>query len=459
MVLNRKIYTILIFGLLISFAYSFLTVIKFDKYNKSNNHLMVRGDIQLIWEEASDFKKDFFERDKNIFEAGKEYTRTYLPSKILAFYSQIFNLKILNENNLVGINNYGKIFYLFFQSLIYYFSIFYFFIKFKYYTQDNIVAYYSLFFLSIEPTILQWHSSFWTESFYLSIQNFLLGFVLDKKKTLPKYFIIGLIFGLMFLQKTVAVFLIFFFIFFVFINEKSKKLLKISFLLFGYSLIIFFIIQNNYVKTDKRYIMPLQTKDAHYASLIPMIYEKNKNYEEFKKLINDEEEWKKSTNYNYQNYSDIIKFYEYKQSKAIDIMLKNKIIVIEIYLKKIFHHALLNPVQVYYWHEYNNSKYENIEYHLSEDKKKWLFWRIIYSVAVYLIMLLGLIKIFTDQKDKNYYFFILLIIFYYVFMLGWLGNTRYFITSYILLSVFFGHGASLAIRYLKKYYYLSINKK
>ena len=46
---------------------------------------MIRGDLNLIWHEAVSFKKDLLSR-KKIFGNGIEYTRTFLPSKIVAFY-------------------------------------------------------------------------------------------------------------------------------------------------------------------------------------------------------------------------------------------------------------------------------------------------------------------------------------------------------------------------------------
>ena len=56
-------------------------------------------------EEAETFKRDFFEQDKSFLESGKEYTRTYLPSKILAIYSKIFNVNLYEnyEKNIVAI--------------------------------------------------------------------------------------------------------------------------------------------------------------------------------------------------------------------------------------------------------------------------------------------------------------------------------------------------------------------
>ena len=49
---------------------------------------MIMGDIKLIWTEAEELKRDLYD-GKNYFNSGRKYTRTYLPSKILALYSHI----------------------------------------------------------------------------------------------------------------------------------------------------------------------------------------------------------------------------------------------------------------------------------------------------------------------------------------------------------------------------------
>ena len=113
------------------------------------------------------------------------------------------------------------------------------------------------------------------------------------------------------------------------------------------------------------------------------------------------------------------------------------------------HHALLNPVQNYYWQEYNKQKYD-VEYHLSVDKEKWLIWRIVYSFLIYSIVLVGLFGIVKYNHKLKFHFFLLLIVIYYAFMLGWAGNTRYFTPSIIILSIFFGNGIYSILNFYKK---------
>ena len=82
---NKSLIYIFLIGILISSLYATYNINKFEK-NEKNGHLMIRGDINLVWREAYAFKKDLIEK-KNFFGNGIFYTRTFLPSKTIALYS------------------------------------------------------------------------------------------------------------------------------------------------------------------------------------------------------------------------------------------------------------------------------------------------------------------------------------------------------------------------------------
>ncbi len=452
---KNKFFLIMLMGFFLSTSYSIYTVNNFDKINlKKNSHLMIRGDLKLVWKEANIFKNDYFVKNKKYFESGLEYNRTYLPSKLLAIYSQISNHEFFEdtEHNRVSVG--GKLNYLLFQSLIFYIALFYFYRKLKLFLNNDNLSFYIVSFLSLEPTILQWHSTFWTESIYFTLQILLLSFILDKNISYIKFIKIGTILGLMYFQKTVTIFLFVPIIIYFLLIKLKKKFFYISLLSLTYALFLGFLCLDNYKKTDIAYILPSQTKDAHYLYIIPSILKeinKNFNYSEYKDSI--EKDWKNSNDFNENNFKDLYDFYNFKQSTAIRIMLENKIITTKIYIKKILHHSLLNPIQTFYWHEYNKSQYDK-EYFLSDDKKKWLLFRIIYSIIFFSIIVLGLLKVFRSSFNIKFHLLILFGIIYYSFMLGWVGNTRYFMPSWIFFSIFFGMGIcaieDIYINYKKK---------
>ena len=85
-----------------------------------------------------------------------------------------------------------------------------------------------------------------------------------------------------------------------------------------------------------------------------------------------------------------------------------------------------------------------------KTKKKLLKYRIVYSLFIFTIILFGLKRIITQKKNILFYLLICTLIAYFTLMLGWIGYTRYFMPSLILLSVFFGNGVSSILDLLKK---------
>ena len=85
----------------------------------------------------------------------------------------------------------------------------------------------------------------------------------------------------------------------------------------------------------------------------------------------------------------------------------------------------------------------------SETHKSEIIYRIIYTVILYIVMLIG---IFHSFKNINKIFIstLLLLAIYPIFVLGWMGANRYFVPSLIYLSVFFGNGM-VSILNIKKF--------
>ena len=445
----KSIYLSILIGIFIS---SFLAIVNLSMFDKldGEKHLMIVGDINLIWQEAEELKNDIIE-GKNYFESGIEYTRTYLPSKILVIYSSLIGSDLFQDPEKKIVSTGDKFYFLLFQIILYYSSILFFYKALKkFYIEDKIPNIIVLF-LCFEPTILQYHISFWTESIYCSLLIILLTLIIDKDSSYSKIILTGFILGLMYLQKTVSIFLFLPVIFYLLISIKQKKIYKVLMLLTVYLSVIIFLGFHNYKKTGIFYILPIQTKDAHYSYILPQIFEKNNNLEKIKDFKSRvENDWKNQHGFDENSFKDFYEFNSFKQKIALREMLNNKLITVQIYIKKIFHHILLNPVQSYYWHEYNKQNYE-IEYHLSADKENWLKWRIIYSFFVYAIVFAGFFNIIKYNHKLKFHFFLILILLYYAFMLGWVGNTRYFTPSIIILSIFFGNGIYSILNYIKKY--------
>jgi hypothetical protein len=445
---NKTLIIILFLGFVFSILYSLFNLKYFDKNQNLNNHLMIRGDISLIWQESHLFKEDLIENHK-IIGAGKEYTRTFLPSKILSIFYLIFDEEFYQDYKKKIILIGGKFKYLFFQIIIFFGSLIFFYKNLVKYYKDKNLSLFTVSFLALDPNIIQWHGTFWTESIFFSLQLILLSLIIKERKSYSIFFIIGILLGISFLQKTVAIFLFFFVIIFLIFDEKKKKILKNLILLSGFVFVLSYLAFDNYKKTGVAYIMPLQTKTAHYIYVVGNIVSKNEGNIERLKI--EEERWKKKNDYDKSNFKSNLDYLNFIQEQALKVMLENKTETIKIYIRNSLSYLILNPLQTYFWHKYNDQIYKNQEFHLSEEAERYFYIKLIYSLLVYSIIALGLFRIYINRFKINFHLLILCFVFYFTFMLGWVGNSRYFMPSLIFLSVFFGNGlAQLKIFFQNK---------
>jgi len=197
---------IILLGILINLIASILYVKNFDQNiiveNKYKNQ-MIKSDIASYNLNAAKILNNFKNKER-IF--NQEYYRSFLPQILIAIYYGVSNQEIIEnqysidlekEKEIVFKTNNGKTGFFFLQILIYFIAIYFFYKVLLNHFPKN----YSLLvlgFLSIEPTINQYHSSFFTESIYISLIIVLLSLTLLKKKNLKIFFSIGFILGLIY---------------------------------------------------------------------------------------------------------------------------------------------------------------------------------------------------------------------------------------------------------------------
>ena len=197
--LKNNWFLILLFTLfLISISNNFYQIKLFDKYEGSkkapNKHLMITGDIGDFWNEANQIDKEI-QQGKNYFETGGEYRRPYLPSRIFYLFSSFFEKNLITDSGKVFIGT-EKVLILIFQSLFYYSLLFVLYKsilkKIPRFNSQIIIL-----FLACEPTIFQYHSSFWSESIFFSLQLIILIYMFKNHYSIYSL----LLFGLMNLVK------------------------------------------------------------------------------------------------------------------------------------------------------------------------------------------------------------------------------------------------------------------
>ena len=184
--------------------------------------------------------------------------------------------------------------------------------------------------------------------------------------------------------------------------------------------------------------------------LIPQIYEKTSQSKSLQKLKDSEIEWKIENDYSDDNFHSVYKLRKFQQEKVLEIILDNKITTLQIYLKKTINHLVINPMQTFYWHKYNQKKYNQVEFHLSEESKKYFIFKISYSILFYIIIFMGIFETFRNRYKLKFHLLVFFLVLYLIFMLGWIGNSRYFMPSVIFLSIFFGQGVHFFINLKNK---------
>ena len=305
--------------------------------------------------------------------------------------------------------------------------------------------------ISFEPTILQWHSSFWSESIYLSMFILLLGKLINVNDNFMKNIFIGLLIGIMFAQRSASFLLIVPILIFYIINFK-KKINPCFFLLIGYFTVISLIGLNHYIKKDRFFILPYHSQlysNYHYMLHEMTAKSEKKGLEEaLNEKVMKEKKWIKKNKIEKDNFNHLFLIINYRNKEFLNQVIKNPIDSSIYLLSKISQAAILDP----FWVKKHLFLDKTVKsYHIEFNKDITL--RIVYSIIFYTICLLGLISIIKsylknkyNQKIFNFLFLNLLIIFYFYLFAGGYGVSRYFVPTLINFSFFFIFGINFIFK-------------
>ena len=466
-VLNPKF--IILISLIFSILVSKYNLDNYDKYFERDeiyqHHIMIKTDALRYLSHGAEIKKEL-EDGKNFFETGRVYFTKYLPSRLAAAYYYFLDIDLFNNFEEKNINLEIHFPYLIIQCAIYYFLLFCLYLVIS----QNIpkkICFFITVFLGLEPTIFQYHGTFWSESIFFSLQLLVLIFVMRNKTNSLNFFWIGLSLGLLSIQRSPAFFYIIpIIIYFLIILEKNTYP-KILFIIVGYTVILSFVGYHNYVRAGVFYIMPNETRSNINLYLIPSIISDEAEIQETKLAL----EWIKQnkikidvkvTNKEIRNYQphefcelpliknekEKVEFCNYVKSRTIKLLLDNPYISLKHILYNSFHILLLNPFHIYSDHHFVSGEV----YYRSSTHKKLIPLRIVYTSIIFIISLFGFIKLLRN-KNKDLLILIVLSSVYFFTTISWHGNTRYFAPVLIYLSVFFGNGSVLIIDFLNKKFF------
>ena len=454
--MKKKIKLVIFFGFLLNVLLSFYYIQNYNNYEKVDTdrkfrHNLIKGINENHWLKAYILKQDI-KSGKNFLESGDIYDRNYLPSINFYIYALLSgdDLYEESEEKIKITKTNKKIFFLIFQSLFYSLSLIFLFNSINKFF-SNRFAFIFIFILALEPTINQWHSSFYSASIFISLQLFLISFFFKNNFENKDLFFIGLILGLLFAQRSAAVFyyfvVLFYFIFFV----QEKKYKKIGVFTLSYLSILLFILVHNYNRSGLTYITPLDQRTALYHYLEPNILSATTKQDEVlktkEKIKQNLDEWKEKKNLNLDEEKDLVIYYDEMKKRSLNTILNNPIRSIKIIINNIFHIGLLDPTHIYFFH---TTEYEGVNSHYgSKLHKSIVNHRLIYSLIIYCLVIYGFVR-GTKTLEKKIIFLITFSYIYFLLILGWMGNTRYYASCLIFVIFFLSYGIEMLIK-KKKY--------
>ena len=460
---RASINLIILFSFLSSILLSIHYVSKYDQLKFSTGlnrieHPMIKIAITNHWAEADKILKDI-KNGKSLFFSGGDYNE-FLPQRLLALYYYVIGDEIYDKDQNFKPNN-GKLLYLIIKTALYYLALIYFSSKIiSIFPIKN--CFFIILFLAFEPSIFQYHSSFWNESLFFPLQILLLTLIILQPSNFFSNLFLGFLLGVMFTISQETFFYFVPLIFYLLLIFKKKSLKPILGLLVGYIVILSIISFHNYKRTGTAYFMTYGSKTSLYLYLAPQVLsiKENLSVDQAQKKIRDKKKiWIEKNNINLElsnnnfnnlgrieNKDEQLKYYNYLQRTALDIIIKNPFSTLKYIFTQNLHTLVLDPFYVKYFYQFD-ARGKN-QYYKSETQQRLIPFRIIYTIIVYLIMIIGLIY---SSKDIKKEITLILIIFasYPIFVLGWMGTNRYFVPALIFLSIFFGNGISTILNIKK----------
>ena len=468
-------YLVILLGLVLSIFVSKYNLIKFDKYiigispingEQFLYHPMIKSDSKRYLSHGAEIK-NAIENGISFFKSGRESYTKYLPPRIAAAYYYFFDYDLFNNFDEKIINTGIHFPYLIIQCIFYFFSLLLLFFSLKKILSDKI-CFFIIFFLSFEPTIFQYHGTFWSESLFFSIQILLISLILDKNKKFFKFFVIGFFLAILSMQKQMAILYVVPIVLYFFILIKESRIGKIMFILLGFFISQSFLGYNNYQRSGSFYIMTADTKiDVHKYLVEEVMRKKLKISRNEFKIFEGEHvfEWIKSNSIDYNKdkikdrseihyleyrdaltlESEKVNFDNFIRNRTFMYIYKNPLDFGHFILKAAIHTTLLNPFHIYSDHNFLSGEI----YYNTTTHDKLIPYRIIYTLLIYTVCLFGILHCLQKKKYEIMFYLTLSIVYFYG-LIAWHGDTRYFVPVMIYLSFFFGFGMDKIINLLSK---------
>lgn len=208
-------------------------------------------------------------------------------------------------------------------------------------------------------------------------------------------------------------------------------------------IVLVFLGYSNYQRSELFYITPHQTKHSMWYYLTDNIVSsanENNIVFAYKKRLNDKKKWINENEINLENEKDKLRLYDYYQNYILKTFKKYPLESIKVITWKTLQSAILDPGMVY-----TSIKSDNTQNRYWENGLFSFTERIIYSLIIYSLSIIGTIYFFNKKEHLIPLLFILFGL-YHISVLGWVGVSRYSVPSIVCISLLFAKG----IIFLKK---------
>ena len=404
MKINSKFFFIIIFiSIFFSILYANFNIKNYDK-NITNDkgssiHILIRDDSLRYFSHGYQIKQQL-KNNVDYFETGRTNFTKYLFPRIIALYYFVFDYDLYEneEKKIVKIGEHKN--FLYFQILLYYLSVLFLYIQIRKVIDDKYL-FFSILFLCLEPTIFQYHASFWSESIFFSFQILIMGFILGKNYSNFRLLLLGILLAFLALQRTNGFYYFIPLLFYFYFIKNFDFIKKIPIIAFGFILITSLVGYHNFKKSGQFFIVPLEAKGAIFAYFIPNILDKKDlkverdnilDLAKEKNIIYEDKDLSKlpysqlgftfcgrfdslETNPSYMEMCDYIN----KRAKVL--IITNPIKTIKLFIKKSLSFSLLNPFHVFTDNKFNHDS----NFYLSDRQLKLKKYRIFYTLIIYLI--------------------------------------------------------------------------
>jgi len=206
-------------------------------------------------------------------------------------------------------------------------------------------------------------------------------------------------------------------LFYLFILFKKKSIKPILSVIAGYLVIFAIIGFHNYKRIGIPHFIPEGSKTAIYIHLAPQVLAKQDNLsvEQARKKMKEETKiWIEKNNIDVtqsttdfweiigESTEDKKKYYDYLQKTALKTIITNPFTSIQYVFKQSLHTLVLNPFYIKYFYQFDG-RGKN-KYYKSEGHKKWIPFRILYTVIIYLVIFWGTIYSLKHMKKKLFFY-------------------------------------------------------